>query len=618
MIHAFNLKLVISMRKMSAKTICLVAAACCAAMGTVSCTDSDYDLSNVDMTVGLGSGELSLPISSSDVIPLKEVLKFTDSEVVDTIEGGDYMFAKNGDVVSPARPEIDRITVMKLDAQNFEFDLGSTLRDAVSGLLPNNANGMKRIPVNIDVSKVVHTFEYGGPQPQEVEELQEAYITAGMSLRVHFSENLKKLVGTMGELSVTLPTYMTFEAEGTNCEKRGNTLVFSNLSTSEDLSFSVSIDKLTMGTLPDELGKLVAENNYVTMDGNLKLAAKITEVTPNVVGVDYNDCKITSELVMDNAVMLDKVKGRFDPTIDLSNLGEANITGLPDFLTEGDVSIDLDNPQIVLTLESDLTVGGQLDGNVKYWRDGQESSFRLPEPINLKAAAENSGEKSVNRICICRNKSKVPGDIYDQVIETEEIKNLLYPKVIDKIAFSGSATADKNNIYTYELGKTYTVQPAYRLEAPLAFGEDAKIVYTEQFDNWNGDIKDFDVTEGTCIVMEAVVENRIPAYLNVEATPIGLDGNELPSSVIKVDIDADVKASPNGIDAATSDLRIVLTPGKQGLKKLNGMKIKVSGAAKDANGNNPIKGITLNAKKHSLVLQNIRLTLRGKAIADLN
>ena len=51
------------MRKMNAKTICLVAAVSCVAMGTVSCTDSDYDLSNVDMTVGLGGGELKLPVS---------------------------------------------------------------------------------------------------------------------------------------------------------------------------------------------------------------------------------------------------------------------------------------------------------------------------------------------------------------------------------------------------------------------------------------------------------------------------------------------------------------------------------------------------------------------------
>ena len=315
--------------------------------------------------------------------------------------------------------------------------------------------------------------------------------------------------------------------------------------------------------------------------------------------------------------MLDKVEGRFAPTIDLSDLGEANITGLPDFLTEGDVRIDLDNPQIVLTLESDLTVGGELAGNIKYWRNGQEGSFSLPEPIKLKASTENSGEMSVNRICICRDKSKVTAS-YDQVIETENIKDLLYPKIIDKIAFSGAATADKNNVYTYELGKTYTVQPSYRLESPLAFGEDAKIVYTEKFEDWNKDIKDFDVTDGTCIVMEAVVENRIPVHLNVEAIPLGIDGSELPSNVIKVDIDADIKASPNGTDVATSDLYIVLTPAKQGLKKLNGIKIKVSGAAKDANGNNPVKGITLNARKHSLVLQNIRLSLKGKAVADLN
>lgn len=610
------------MRKMNAKTICLVAAVSCVAMGTVSCTDSDYDLSNVDMTVGLGGGELKLPVSSSDVIPLKEVLKFSDSEVVDTIEGGDYMFAKNGDAVSPAHPEIDRITVMKLNSQGFDFDLGSILRDAISKQLPSSTKGMKRIriPVDITESKIVNTFEYKGEQPQEVEELKEAYITAGMKLTIRFSEGLKNLVSSVGEMKITLPTYMSFEAEGSGFEKKGTSLVFKDIRTSEDLSVAISINKLSMGTDPDdELGKLVSENNYITMDGNLKLEATITdvEIPTNLSEIDYSDCKIESKLEMDDAVTLDKVTGRFAPTIDLSNLGEANITGLPDFLTEGDVCIDLENPQIALTLESDLTVGGELAGNIKYWRNGQEGSFSLPEPIKLKASTENSGEMSVNRICICRDKSKVTAS-YDQVIETENIKDLLYPKIIDKIAFSGAATADKNNVYTYELGKTYTVQPSYRLESPLAFGEDAKIVYTEKFEDWNKDIKDFDVTDGTCIVMEAVVENRIPVHLNVEAIPLGIDGSELPSNVIKVDIDADIKASPNGTDVATSDLHIVLTPAKQGLKKLNGIKIKVSGAAKDANGNNPVKGITLNARKHSLVLQNIRLSLKGKAVADLN
>ena len=325
------------MRKMNAKTICLVAAVSCVAMGTVSCTDSDYDLSNVDMTVGLGGGELKLPVSSSDVIPLKEVLKFSDSEVVDTIEGGDYMFAKNGDAVSPAHPKIDRITVMKLNSQGFDFDLGSILQKAISKQLLSSTKGMKRIriPVDITESKIVNTFEYKGEQPQEVEELKEAYITAGMKLTIRFSENLKKLVGSVGEMKITLPTYMSFEAEGSGFEKEGTSLVFKDIRTSEDLSLAISIHKLSMGTQPDELGKLESKDNYITMDGNLKLEATITdvEIPTNLSEIDYNDCKIESELEMDDAVTLDKVTGRFAPTIDLSNLGEANITGLPDFLT---------------------------------------------------------------------------------------------------------------------------------------------------------------------------------------------------------------------------------------------------------------------------------------------
>lgn len=608
------------MRKMSTKTICLFAAMGCAIVGTMSCTDSKYDLNEVDMTVGIGGGEIRLPISSSDVIPLKEVLKFNDSEVVDTIEGGDYMFTKEGDEVSPAHPQIDKITISQKTAEQFDFDLGDILQNAIRNYLPSGAAGMSRasIHVGINESMIVNSFKYEATQPEEVIELEEAYITAEMPLSVKFGESLKKLAGTIDRLTINLPKYMSFEAAGTGHVIEGNSIVFNNLSTSQDLSLTVNINKLTMGMASDEeLGKLEMKDGNLLMEGNLKLSIIINEVKANVTGIDFNDCKIKSTLGMSDAVTLDKVKGRFAPSIDLNNLGEANITGLPDFLTDGDVTIDLDNPQILLTLESDLPVGSQLEGTIKYWRGDQQGSFDLPEPIYLKAAAENSVEKSVSRICICRDANKVAGN-YDQVIQTEDIKKLLYPKIIDKIAFGGTAIADKNQVYTYELGKEYTVQPAYRLEAPLAFGDDAKIVYTESFEDWNKDIKDFDVTEGTCIVLEAVVENRIPAYLDVEATPIGTDGNELPSDVIKVDIDADVKASPNGTDAATSDLRIVLTPAKQGLKKLNGVKIKVSGAAKDAEGNNTVKGITLNAKKHSLVLKNIRLTLKGKAIADLN
>ena len=97
-----------------------------------------------------------------------------------------------------------------------------------------------------------------------------------------------------------------------------------------------------------------------------------------------------------------------------------------------------------------------------------------------------------------------------------------------------------------------------------------------------------------------------------------MNGDELAASVVKVDVDADVKASADGVTPAVSELKIVLTPAKGAVEKLNGLKLKVSGAARDAQGNNPVKGITLNANKHSLVLKDIKLSLVGTAVADLN
>ena len=41
----------------------------------VSCTDNNYDLSDIDMTVGIGNGELSIPTSSTTTIKLIEVLE---------------------------------------------------------------------------------------------------------------------------------------------------------------------------------------------------------------------------------------------------------------------------------------------------------------------------------------------------------------------------------------------------------------------------------------------------------------------------------------------------------------------------------------------------------------
>ena len=82
------------------------------ALGT-GCTDSDYDLSSVDSTIGVGGEGLELPTSSTENIILDDVLKLNNSDFVKIAANGDYMFNKDGDEATPSHPYINKIWVEK-------------------------------------------------------------------------------------------------------------------------------------------------------------------------------------------------------------------------------------------------------------------------------------------------------------------------------------------------------------------------------------------------------------------------------------------------------------------------------------------------------------------------
>ena len=91
--------------------------ACMLALGFMSvgtsCTDNDYDLSNIDFTVGLGGDGLQLPASSTENIVLNDVLDFNNSDFITIAENGDYMFRKEGENVNPAHLNVNKVVVQK-------------------------------------------------------------------------------------------------------------------------------------------------------------------------------------------------------------------------------------------------------------------------------------------------------------------------------------------------------------------------------------------------------------------------------------------------------------------------------------------------------------------------
>ena len=594
--------------KSKAKKLSLFTFAILSIGSFTGCIDNDYDLDGVDMTIGIGNGEFLLPSCSTDSIRLSEVLELNESETVVEKNNGDYYYLQDGNNVSPTHTKVDKITVVKHrgESQDFSFSVANYLHQ--SGKRTKATN----IPVDFNQKQVVYSFAYKGSIPNEVEELIVANTDGKITINTSFSPEVQKFVPVIAELSLELPSFLTIENVNSKLEhtQNGSKLVFKNVNTASNLKVDFTIGKIDFKKKSSPLGSLSTSNRNLSMNADIQMGIKINDIAlgSSIEGADK--CKITADMIINNDLVIEKVRGKFNPSIELDDLGSTDVTGIPDFLTNDGVVIDIDNPQIILNLESNLDVPGFIGGTLTAVKNGQKTAnITIPE---VKVLAN-----ATSKICICRNKSKVNQAAYTEVVEVPNLSTVLNP-IPDHINFAGHARADKTVEADFVLGKQYTIKPSYRIEAPLAFGENARIVYTDSFDDFNSDIKDIEVKDNTYIEFSGDIESKIPAYLNASAVAIDINGNEMPESEVKVAVEGEIKASADGKTPAVSTLKITMKPTKSALKKLDGLKFTVSGSAKSEKNTESVVGQTLNAKHHTLIIKNIKIKLVGQVIADLN
>ena len=594
--------------KSKAKKLSLFTFAILSIGSFTGCIDNDYDLDGVDMTIGIGNGEFLLPSCSTDSIRLSEVLELNESQTVVEKDNGDYYYLQDGNNVSPTHTKVDKITVVKHrgESQDFSFSVANYLHQ--SGKRTKTTN----IPVDFNQKQVVYSFAYKGSIPNEVEELIVANTDGKITINTSFSPEVQKFVPVIAELSLELPSFLTIENVNSKLDhtQNGSKLVFKNVSTASNLKVDFTIGKIDFKKKSSPLGSLSTSNRNLSMNADIQMGIKINNIAlgSSIDGADK--CKITADMIINNDLVIEKVRGKFNPSIELDDLGSTDVTGIPDFLTNDGVVIDIDNPQIILNLESNLDVPGFIGGTLTAVKNGQKTAnITIPE---VKVLAN-----ATSKICICRNKSKVNQAAYTEVVEVPNLSTVLNP-IPDHINFAGHSRADKTVEADFVLGKQYTIKPSYRIEAPLAFGENARIVYTDSFDDFNSDIKDIEVKDNTYIEFSGDIESKIPAYLNASAVAIDINGNEMPESEVKVAVDGEIKASADGKTPAVSTLKITMKPTKSALKKLDGLKFTVSGSAKSEKNTESVVGQTLNAKNHTLIIKNIKIKLVGQVIADLN
>ena len=590
------------MKKKQMKASLLLASLLTLGFSVTGCTNDDYDFDQIDATMGFGSGELEIPASSTMNIPLSDILELEENGSVKIAANGDYLFQLTGTDASSASPMISPI-VLKGNSYSSTLTLNAS----------SAAKGTRAAGTHLSfVSPQQQMFEYNGTDAA-VKSLNSAEVADEIELKINLTlDGLSSAIATIDKATLTLPGYLEIaQVTGNgNPMVNGSKITVENVSTSSNLQLTIKAKKLDFEK-QDAYGKVVIGNNgSIKMDGyfDLGIEADVTRVPTSALTIDANVNVID--------ITLKSATGIFDPEINISSLGDVSVTGVPDFLSEDGVRADLDNPQIILSIKNDMDAAAKVSAKVISTKNDQNLAIvQLPEMNICKTTVA-----PVTKICICRHKTAELTAQYGaaNVYEVSNLATLINQHIPDYVQITDVETkADPSQEMTIEFGRYYKVVPSYEIYAPLAFAEDAVIEYADDFDGWNDDLDDLELSEGTYVRLTADAQNLVPATLIVEATPLGVGGTDI-SNLIEVNVKkGTVKASADGVTAVNSPLEIELREKvKGGLQKLDGLSYKVKGKA--SHDGTTVTGINLNSEKHTLKLENINVKLVGKVIGNFN
>ena len=592
------------MKKKQMKASLLLASLLTLGFSVTGCTNDDYDFDQIDATMGFGSGELEIPASSTMNIPLSDILELEENGSVKIAANGDYLFQLTGSDASSASPMISPIVLRG---------------NSYSNTLTLNANSAAKCTRAAGshlsfVSPKELMFKYNGTDAA-VKSLKSAEVAGEIELKINLTlGGLSSAITNIDKATLTLPGYLEISQVTGNGNGvpmvNGSKITVENVSTSRNLQLTIKAKKLDFEN-QDDYGKVVIGNNgSIWMDGYfaLGIVAIVTRVPTSALTIGAN--------VNVNDITLKSATGIFDPEINISSLGDVSVTGVPDFLSEDGVRADLDNPQIILSIQNDMDAAAKVSAKVISTKNGQNlATVQLPEMNICKTTVA-----PVTKICICRHKTAELTAQYGaaNVYEVSNLATLINKHIPDHVQITNvEAKADLRQEMTIEFGRNYRIEPSYEIYAPLAFAEDAVIEYADDFDGWNDDLDDLELSEGTYVRLTADAQNLVPATLIVEATPLGVDGTDI-SNLIEVNVKkGTVKASADGVTAVNSPLEIELREKvKGGLQKLDGLSYKVKGKA--SHDGTTVTGINLNSEKHTLKLENIKVKLVGKVIGNFN
>ena len=580
-----------------------------------SCIDSSFDLDeDIDMTMGFGADGLSVKLGSTgkvyldDILDIDKNVKLDGSNVYYLVEEG----STNVDFKVNAVTTTIKNATLHADQELVNFGDVLSLSGLPSMTIPGNWS------LSADLAGKTDDFTFRLSNiPSEVQSLSAIYPMAGtrvsLSLKLEATPNVKAKITQIKDLKVTMPDYLRIKSvsQGTF---EGNVITIPNVANPGTGEFCrVEVECIDLG----EDGNINSNDELVlpVEKSRIKMSGKFTVGANQAFTVTANDnIRLSMDILLGSGVSgqeatvtVDKVVGKFDPSIN-PTIESINIQDqLPDFLQDDEVRIVVANPTLRFDVDmTQIPLSLNFSGKLIAHKGDAANDKTVVLPETGKAEFLKNKQ---NYVYFSQESTPYDPTGLIPFAAKHKVSNLgtLIEQLPDfiKVDVSNGQIKVKDEMATIQLDRNYNASLGYKIFVPFQFNNGLKIVYRDSTNSLNEDLEDYQA-EG--LVVKATAYSTVPLDLSATVYPVDVNGNEIPG--IQVD-NVMIKASTDGTTEQATEMEIsVKLTNPKDLQKVDRFRFRVSA---DANQSN----LSLNSQQY-LRFENVRLKLTGQVIADFN
>ncbi len=588
-----------------------------------SCTDSSYDLNNVDTTARFQANKLTVPINLN-ALTFSQVLDLDENSEIkkEVVDGKEIYVVKKEGTFNSSEINVDKITAhpsigssSAVLSQTGTLPGGLTAEFAIIGVAPTiftaNATDIDESIKEIDTLGVNSTLKTTITLTASGSIAWASAVTI-KGLKIEFPAGMK-CTTTQGKFIETNPTmkdYSLLDLSTVDLKPNSSGKIEITLNitdyytvTKSDNTQNIDFDPLA-GTL--------------TISDQVKIQSGTIELY-NAGGSFPSSINFNIAPTMDDLVV-ETFTGKVNYKVKDFNIDPIDLSNLPDFLNQEGTKLGLENPQIYLGLNNPVgnfhlqTYGPNdyvyLQSTFKMTPQREDKNGNLHigsdyvlDPPGIFEVPGGTTAEQLFVMAPTDPKPKYyqgfnnPSGLPFTYVKYTGLKDVLQDPVVDgiptKIEVKAEPELPAQDVSKFTLGTDLgKVEGRYTFYSPLQLSAGTQICYNDTVDGWNDEDVDAMTITNLTITMEVTSDVSFPVALQIQ--PIGLDAKPIGK-----------KSDPETIKALAQGqkIQIVLDGSVTPFKHLDGIILEARIINSDPNA-------ILNPNME-LKLKNSKATITG-------